>query len=141
MSYIELGDLKAAYEILQLMVSYAARGAALGVKTINGRFSFPKLDIPIPSINELSLKRWASGMVNNCSEEVDGLDCDTGSTSILSERNAMTHNRVYPIVHVLRSTFTGLIHACTLAHDCRLAEKLFQQVNNTLMAYFFIWQH
>ncbi|KAK4782144.1 hypothetical protein SAY86_016246 [Trapa natans] len=129
-SYIELGDLNAAYEILQLMISYAFRGAAFGVKTIKGRFSFPKIDIPIPSKSELSLERWASGVVNDCSEEVNGLGCDIGSMSILSERNTMVHKSMSPIVDVLKITFNDLIHACALAHDCILAEKLFQQMQN-----------
>lgn len=139
MSYIELRDLKAAYEILQLMIHYAVRGAAFGVKTVKGRFSFPKLDIPIPSKNGLSLKTSASGKVSNCSEEVDRLCCGVETTSILSERNIINHKSIYPIVDVLRSTFNDLIHACTLSHDSRLAENLFQQVSNTLMAHFFFF--
>ncbi|KAK3034795.1 hypothetical protein RJ639_033700 [Escallonia herrerae] len=57
-SFTRLRDLKSAYESLQLMVTLAFWGGFVIAKTAEGKMYPSKLDIPIPSSSDLSLKKY-----------------------------------------------------------------------------------
>ncbi|PSS31201.1 Pentatricopeptide repeat-containing protein [Actinidia chinensis var. chinensis] len=126
-SFTRLRDLEAAFEALQHMVALVLRGGFIISKTTEGKLFTLRLDIPIPSSCELSLKRCTSenedselSVSNKVESEVE----NAAGLRMLRKHNSSS------IMKVLRWSFNDVIRACAQTSNCRLAEQLILQMQS-----------
>lgn len=127
-SFTRLGDLKSAYETLQHMVALAVRGRLFIRTNVEGKLCSSRLDIPIPSNGEVTLKE--DSVVLKIDSHVE--QCTVSSTQNGEIENArmclLNKYKGMPMMKVLRWSFSDVIHACAQAQNGGLAEELMQQV-------------
>ncbi|KAK9271255.1 hypothetical protein L1049_026845 [Liquidambar formosana] len=145
-SFTSLRDLKSAYETLQRMVGLASRGSIFINKNAEGKFYSSRLNIPIPSNNELGLKKCGmkknehsvpliydgckkinthAGNTKNCTI----LGMGSGEVESLKV-NILKKNKSMPVMKVLRWSFNDVIRACAKPRNYKLAEQLILQMQN-----------
>ncbi|XP_021902495.1 pentatricopeptide repeat-containing protein At1g76280 isoform X2 [Carica papaya] len=129
-SFTRLGDLKSAYETLQHMVALAVRGRLFIRTNVEGKLCSSRLDIPIPSNGEVTLKE--DSVVLKIDSHVE--QCTVSSTQNGEIENArmclLNKYKGMPMMKVLRWSFSDVIHACAQAQNGGLAEELMQQMQN-----------
>lgn len=129
-SFTRLKDLKSGYETLQYMVALAISGKHFVSRTDEGRLHSSRLDIPIPSKNELGLQNVQSGE----NEQSLAFKFDTDPSNIerpksISATVGMLNNyKNLPVMEVLRLSINDVLHACAQARAYGLAEQLMKLV-------------
>ncbi|KAK9946825.1 hypothetical protein M0R45_012268 [Rubus argutus] len=140
-SFTRLGDLKSAYETLQYMLALVMRGNCSVSKTFEGKLYSSRLDIPIPSncessLKKLDLKENKQSAPSIYCEHLDGhaVTADQCTTFGLgfgeSESvplDVLDIHITTPIMKVLRWSFSDVIHACAKLRNSGLAEQLVLQ--------------
>ncbi|CAB4268093.1 unnamed protein product [Prunus armeniaca] len=141
-SFTRLGDLKSAYEKLQYLVTLAIRGNTYVNKTSEGKLYSSRLDIPIPSICELDLKKRdleenkhsvPSIYCENLDDHAVNADQCTafglGVGDVENVRMDMLDIHIsQPVMKILRWSFSDVIHACARVRNVGLAEQLILQM-------------
>lgn len=143
-SFTRLGDLKSAYETLQYMLALVMRGNCSVNKTFEGKLYSSRLDIPIPSncessLKKLDLKENKQSAPSIYCEHLDGhaVTADQCTTFGLgfgeSESvplDVLDIHITTPVMKVLRWSFSDVIHACAKLRNSGLAEQLVLQMQN-----------
>ncbi|KAL3505482.1 hypothetical protein ACH5RR_035323 [Cinchona calisaya] len=141
-SFARLRDLDSAYVTLQYMVHMAFQGNFVITRSAEGKLSDSRLDIPIPSNGNLSVKSCGkdNGIAPSLSEYLDKMYINTNNGKRDFKFDMETHgvsmvNRSMPVKHVLlpvmkllRWSFNDVIHACANMQNCTLAEQLMSQM-------------
>ncbi|KAI5341759.1 hypothetical protein L3X38_009634 [Prunus dulcis] len=141
-SFTRLGDLKSAYEKLQYMVALAIRGNTYVNRTSEGKLYSSRLDIPIPSICELDLKKLdlednkhsiPSIYCENLDDHAVNADqCTTFGLGVGEVENVgmdmLDIHISQPVMKILRWSFSDVIHACARLRNGGLAEQLILQM-------------
>lgn len=137
-AFSRLGDLKSAFETLQMMVALAISGALRS--PARGGLSSSRLDIPIPSKSESILDRSSENKMKNRSDKATSygndlqLNCSTISNNeVFSSALCTPRREALPISMELRWSFNDVLHSCAKARDGILADKLLQQVLTTYL--------
>lgn len=124
-SFSWLGDLKAADDILQKMVSSALCGDFSFSKTSSGRVSFSRLDVPIPSHSTFLV----GGELKTCKNksEPSSMNC-LGNECEGAELTTCKRNLNQPVREILLWSFNVLIRSCARKSNSKLPEKLILQM-------------
>ncbi|KAJ3689085.1 hypothetical protein LUZ61_018249 [Rhynchospora tenuis] len=130
-SFAKLGDLDAAYNILQQMVKVAATHCGTCMRVSHRRrYQSASLDIPIPALTELpdltllpTQKSEMEEELNVC-QDSDRSKFDPEEIKYRLEM-ASTGVKIY-----LRHAFNDILHACAQFRNCDLADKLYSQMHD-----------
>ncbi|GMH18910.1 hypothetical protein Nepgr_020751 [Nepenthes gracilis] len=141
-SFTRLKDLESAYETLQHMVALAFKEGTSLKRTPEGKLCCPRLDIPIPSDNDIDMKRYNMNSIEHLAtsifdEEMNiqasvalqhaGFDAECGESRTFGV-NMLKGNKSMLINKVLRWSFNDVIHACAQTQNSWLAEQLILQM-------------
>lgn len=142
-SFANLGDLSAAYAVLQHMLGLLLQGGSIVKTNAKGSPYTQKLDIPIPSYTALNLENvnidnqtFVPSFVEHCNkvgtQASDNMQLSTFDfkkhevgnvgTDVLSRCVSV------PVLQVLRASFTSVIYACAQAKNSSLAGHIILQV-------------
>ncbi|XP_020533461.1 pentatricopeptide repeat-containing protein At1g76280 isoform X2 [Jatropha curcas] len=140
LSFVSLRDTNSACQMLQHMVDLVLRGNIFIESTAYGKLYSSRLDIPIPSKDELGLQRFYLKEINELSvpSRVDayasGIECstisNTGKKIEFVGTVALKNIESIPAIKVLRSSFGNVMHACAKEENFRIAEQLMLQMQN-----------
>ncbi|XP_048444515.1 pentatricopeptide repeat-containing protein At1g76280 isoform X1 [Pyrus x bretschneideri] len=143
-SFTRLGDLKSAYVTLQHMVALATKGNTNVNRTSEGKLFSSRLDIPIPSNCELSLRKLdlEENELSVPSIYCKPLDDHAVSADQLTtfglgvgevennQLDILDKHLSKPVKKILRWSFNDVIHACAQLRNDGLAEQLILQMQN-----------
>ena len=144
-AFTRLGDIKSAYRTLQQMVSLAMKGNVSIRRTVYGTLCSTRLDIPVPSNNELDsaiLDPRKSKQHDSCllspplylpdtisANKAQQLICMNNKKVKSAEVNGINEQKSSVLVKVLRWSFNDIIHGCAKEKNYILAWKLILQVD------------
>lgn len=137
-SFSRLGDLRSAYKTLQHMVALAIRGSIFVNRSAEGKLYSSRVDIPIPSNDDLEEKFDLEGndhhvpsiyckQFNSYPSKIE--QC-TPPSMVRHEAGSgfLNKNETMLVVKLLQWSFSDVMHVCAKARNCRLAEQLILQV-------------
>ncbi|KAK1392976.1 pentatricopeptide repeat-containing protein [Heracleum sosnowskyi] len=144
-SFANLGDLSAAYAVLQHMLGLLLQGGSIVQTNSKGSPYTQRLDIPIPSYTALNLENvnidnqtivpsvvehcnevgtQASDIMQLCTFDFKKHEVGNVGTDVLSRCVSV------PVLQVLRASFNSVIYACAQAKNSSLAEHIILQMQN-----------
>ncbi|WOG91523.1 hypothetical protein DCAR_0310772 [Daucus carota subsp. sativus] len=144
-SFASLGDLNAAYAVLQHMLTLLLQGGSIVKTNAKGSPHTQRLDIPIPSYTVLNLENVSIDNQTLVPSVVE--HCNNVGTQASEEMHLSTFNSKkrefgdvgmdvlsrcvsVPALRVLRASFNSIIYACAQAKNSLLAEHIFLQMQN-----------
>lgn len=139
-SFSWLGDLEAAYDILQEMVSLAWRGGFFVSKKAGGRLFISRFDVPMPSSCKLDLKKFVLNTKADSENPTFMVGENLGTCTTKNKHGSvicpgrndlggsgltmLRSNHNWSVGLVLQWSFNILIRGCARKSNCRLAEQL-----------------
>lgn len=138
-----MGDLNAAYAVLQHMLTLLLQGGSIVKTNAKGSPHTQRLDIPIPSYTVLNLENVSidnQTLVPSVVEHCNNVGTQASEDMHLSTFNSkkrefgdvgmdvLSRCVSVPALRVLRASFNSIIYACAQAKNSLLAEHIFLQV-------------